>query len=180
MRFLLLILLSLPASAALQEWTFDDVHFVGGGDLLGTLTYDRDLHRVVDWDITTTDGTLPGFHYTPQTSATPVNDPQKVYFGGDMHTLALLLTHSPWEPGFDGGGALLLQNGISDYPPYTAEVVCCTSGHPSAWRNVEGYPLLQSAPVFATQLLSVPEAPLPELLLGLSVLLAVKYLRVLR
>jgi hypothetical protein len=53
-----------PASANIV-YTFSGASFDDGGSLTGTFTTDDSISSLLDYDITTSGGTLAGFHYTP-------------------------------------------------------------------------------------------------------------------
>jgi hypothetical protein len=59
--------------AASQSWaniifTFSGATFSDGGTLTGTFTTDNTADSLVDYDILTAGGALPGFNYTPATA----------------------------------------------------------------------------------------------------------------
>lgn len=65
-----LLLAAAPVSASVI-FTFDGVTFDDGGMVDGSFTTSDDLMTLLDYDITTSGGTLVGFTYTPATA--PLN-----------------------------------------------------------------------------------------------------------
>lgn len=56
------------ASAAVLTWTLQDVTFVDGATATGWFSYDTDIKKALNWDITTAPGAVaPGTNYQPST-----------------------------------------------------------------------------------------------------------------
>ena len=83
-----LLAAALPAQAIPITYTLQDVSFDDGSVAHGSFTYDADTGVTVAWDITTTDGVLPGFNYQDGSVFNNLFYPNSLLFyptGGDRY-----------------------------------------------------------------------------------------------
>jgi hypothetical protein len=97
-----------PASADLI-FDFSGVSFDDGGTLTGSFITDDGTTSLLDWDVTTSGGTLPGFHYTSSntvsfSSITPLGGILVVETAGLEHLLQVTFA-GPLSP--SGAGITL-------------------------------------------------------------------------
>jgi hypothetical protein len=74
-----------PAAAAPVLWTIQNAAFNDGTTFGGSFTFDAPTFTYSDFDITTGDGSIPGFHYTSANSFANSDSPSSFYlFNNDF------------------------------------------------------------------------------------------------
>jgi len=144
------------------QWTFQNATFSDGAKLTGSFTEDTTTAKIINFDVTTTSGTLSGFTYNPFTATTSTDDTAThSNIGWALGANAIDFANS--SPGFSSPYlTLLFQNTLLSSNVSNSIVTDSGGGAPGTasyeCNNCTAVRWVVSGDIFSRSVSAVPEA----------------------